>query len=376
MSIEIKGVVYRNIQEQVQKNKDDIEALSLSKADAATTYNKTAVDELLYEKVDKEDFGYIYLEEASGTLTDEQFAECLKEYAVIDYKTNDNIITRYYKLSESDYPLISSGSIHFNRCWFGSNEDRTDTQGRAYKRALQYIITVNRYTKAYSVASEGLYDFYGKTNIDTLLANLPTEGVGSLTVTGVDGTLSDDDYNTINDNDISVIIKDGLSYYKYEVDSTKLYFRTIPYMTYLSDTKINYFGQRTITVTKSTKGWSDANTSYSMPVVDKVYKYQVNLEFAKTGTGAGNYSVYFTVESTTNYGSAMTFAQLRDVIHANGDRVQCVTQSAAGTLDFVVAMQSVNADLPTILIDSKTLDYFEFYSFSDLTSYSITPLEY
>lgn len=375
MSIEIKGVVYRNIQEQVQKNKDDIEALSLSKADTATTYNKTAVDELLYEKVDKEDFGYIYLDTASGTLTDEQYAECLKKYCVIDYQTNENIISRYYKLSQSDYPLISSGTISFNRCWFGSTQSRTDSQGRAYRRVEQFVISVNRTTKAYSVSTEGVYDIYNKSNIDTLLANLPTEGVGSITVTGVEGTLSDDDYNTINDNDVSVIIKDGLTYYKYEVDSTKLYFKTIPYMTYLSDTKINYFGQRTITVTKSTKGWSDANTSYSMPVVDKVYKYAVYFEFEKTGTGAAYYSIYFTVESTQNYGSAMTFSQLRDVIHANGDRVICTCQSQ-GTLDMNLVMQSENAGYPTILVDSKTGDFYEFYSFSDLTNYSITPLEY
>ena len=364
MSIEIKGVVYRNLQEQVGKNKEDIEALSLSKADAATTYNKTAVDQLLYEKVDKQDFGYIYLDTASGTLTDEQLLECEKEYCTIDFQVNENTVWKYYKRNESASQITFV--FNFN--------DLTHTT--TYSNFTQYVITVNKTTKAYSRTSESVFSMYNKSEVDALLTNLPVEGVGSITVEGVEGTLSDDDYNTINDNDISAIIKGGLVYYKYEVDSTRLYFKTIPTMSYLSDTKINYFSQRTITVVKATKRWSDANTSYSMPVVDKVYKYQVNLEFAKTGTGAGNYTVYFTVESTTDYGSAMTFSQLRDVIHANGDRVQCVTQSAAGTLDFVVAMQSINSDNPTIIIDSKTLNYFEFYSFSDLTSYSITPLQY
>lgn len=366
--IEINGKVYRNLQEQVEKNAEDIAELGSS---------ITGFDEELDKKVNKDDFGYIYLDSPSGTLTDEQFAECLKEYCVIDYQTNENVISRYYKLSQSDYPIISSGTISFNRCWFGSTESRTDSQGRAYRRVQQFVISVNRSTKAYTVSTEGLYDIYNKSNIDTLMANLPVEGVGSITVEGVEGTLSDDDYNAISNNDISAIIKDGLMYYRYDVDSARIYFKTIPTMSYISAQHLNYFEQRTITVVKATKKWSDANTGLAMPVTDRVYKYQVYFEFTKTGTGAGIYSVYFKVESTENYGSAMTFSQLRDIIHANGDRVQCTCQTSySNSLDFNLVMQSTNADYPTILIDSKSADFFEFYSFSDLIDYSITPLQY
>lgn len=147
----------RNTVEQVGKNKEDIEEL-----DSSTV-----------TKVSKDDFGYIYLNTGtSGTLTDEQFAECLKKYCVIDYQANENIITRYYKLSQSDYPITSTGNISFNRCWFGSTESRTDSQGRAYRRVQQFVISVNRATKAYTVSTEGVYDIYNKSNVDTLLENV------------------------------------------------------------------------------------------------------------------------------------------------------------------------------------------------------------
>lgn len=71
----------------------------------------------------------------------------------------------------------------------------------------------------------------------------------------------------------------------------------------------------------------------------------------------------------------MTFSQLRDLIYANGDKVICSCQTQS-SLNFNLVMISENAGDPTILVDSKTADFFEFYSFSDLRSYSITPLQY
>ncbi len=467
--IEINGKIYRNIQEQVEKNKDDIEDLNTNKADRSTTYTKQEVDAIADSKVSKEDFGYIYLDAASGTLTDEQFAECLKEYCVIDYQTNENVISRYYKLSQSDYPIISSGTISFNRCWFGSTESRTDGQGRAYRRVQQFVISVNRYTKEYHVSTEGLYDIYNKSNIDTLLTGKIDKSLIGFVDIGIgnSGTLTDAEYleiqkpiviinagngpvslyrdnrnpnnnsyifwdiprisgdgamnpmyhqqimltvnsdktwvvttdnkliqplytltlpdNTysgtltstayINNDRPSIIVKDGNTYYKVSRDATNIVYRTMPSMSFVSGNY--YYAQRQITVVISTRAWSDSAVNNYIPVINPVYKYAVYLQFEKTGTGAGTYSVYFTVESTTNYGSAMTFSQLRDVIHSNGDRVMCTYQfSGAGALDFNLVMQSENAGDPTILIDdARVQSYYEFYSFNDLIDYSITPLQ-
>lgn len=458
--IEINGKIYRNIQEQVEKNKDDIEDLNSDITDVNTALNT---------KVSKDDFGYIYLNSPSGTLTDEQYAECLKEYCVIDYQTNENVINRYYKLAQSDYPIISSGTISFNRCWFGSTESRTDAQGRAYRRVQQFVISVNRSTKAYTVSTEGLYDIYNKSNIDTLLENkIDKSLIGFVDIgMGSSGTFTDAEYleiqkpivilnagngpvslyrdnrnpnndsyifwdiprisgdgamnpmyhqqimltvnsdktwvvttdnkliqplytltlpdNTysgtltstayINNDRPSIIVKDGNTYYKVSRDATNIIYRTMPSMSFVEGNY--YYAQRQITVVISTKAWSDSGINNYIPVTDPVNKYQVYLEFTKTGTGAGIYSVYFTVESTHNYGSSMTFSQLRDVIHANGDRVQCTYQTSySNALNFNLVMQSQNADDPTILIDSTSGDFFEFYSFSDLIDYSITPLQY
>ena len=41
MSIEIKGKVYRNLQEQVEKNKEDLEAITKDKTVTICTYNST-----------------------------------------------------------------------------------------------------------------------------------------------------------------------------------------------------------------------------------------------------------------------------------------------------------------------------------------------
>ena len=58
MAIIRNGKVYRNIQEQVLKNTEDIEEI-------------------------KSDIGYIEISESSGTLTEYQYNECLKKYAII-----------------------------------------------------------------------------------------------------------------------------------------------------------------------------------------------------------------------------------------------------------------------------------------------------
>ena len=51
--IEINGKIYRNIQEQVEKNKDDIEDLQESMPDMSNYYTKTQANGLLDLKADK-----------------------------------------------------------------------------------------------------------------------------------------------------------------------------------------------------------------------------------------------------------------------------------------------------------------------------------
>lgn len=209
--------------------------------------------EELGKKVSKDDFGYIYLNTGtSGTLTDEQYAECLKEYCVIDYQANENMITRYYKLSESYYPVTSTGTISFNRCWFGSTESRTDSQGRDYRRVQQFVISVNRATKAYTVSTEGVYDIYNKSNIDTLLANLPLEGVGTVdlgTTTQPEGTFTAEQLTTLTSNVASIIIKNGVYYYRADSNSTYIFYRSIPSMTF--DVTTYTYVQREFRVNKT-----------------------------------------------------------------------------------------------------------------------------
>jgi len=96
--IEIKGKVYRNLQEQVYKNMEDIQ----------DRYTKDEVLELLTSKVDKSDIGYIEVTSTSGDLTDEQYAECAKKYCILcSISSNQKIY--YYKYSQTD------GSYVFNK---------------------------------------------------------------------------------------------------------------------------------------------------------------------------------------------------------------------------------------------------------------------
>lgn len=107
-----------------------------------------------------------------------------------------------------------------------------------------------------------------------------------------------------------------------------------------------------------------------------VYEYAVYFEFQKTGTGSGYYSVYFNLKSSTEYDPQdIDFSTLRSLIIANGDHVACTCQSQA-SLNMNIISTSSNAGDDTILVDSKSADYFEFMSFNELENYSITKLNY
>lgn len=109
--------------------------------------------------------------------------------------------------------------------------------------------------------------------------------------------------------------------------------------------------------------------------VDSMYKfnYLVALEFQETGTGAGNYSVYFNLSSVNDYDPLnITFAQLRDMIIENGNNVIARYVTANGTANVQYVTTSTNASDPTILVQYADTNYFEFYAFSELTSITIT----
>jgi len=123
--------------------------------------------------------------------------------------------------------------------------------------------------------------------------------------------------------------------------------------------------QATIAITKA----EEALTNH-------LYEYLVYFNFNKSGTGAAYYSVYFTLKSTIEYDpQEIDFAILRNMIIANGDHVQCSCQTA-GPLDMNIISTSTNAGDDTIMVDCKSGDFYEFYSFSDLEDYSITKLNY
>ena len=133
MAIEIDGKVYRNLQEQVAKNMDDIQTLKegpyadvtkvyVDEQDTATlNAAKSYADAVAGTKC-----GYIELSEEPVTLTDAQYAEVQKDYCVIKY--NNKL---YYKFGSSAL------GIHFKNFDFTNSTSSSGT-------SVQYrVITVD-----------------------------------------------------------------------------------------------------------------------------------------------------------------------------------------------------------------------------------------
>lgn len=211
----------------------------------------------------------------------------------------------------------------------------------------------------------------------TIRKNYASENIGIINMgsdTNTSGTFTSTQLSYLTQNTVSLIIKNNLYYYRAGSSYNLYIYRSLP------ETATNTDGTTTQTykmfMVNTTSGeWWDYTRSFTAEL--PVQEFAVYFEFNKSGTGAGYYSVYFNLKAKrTKYASSnLSFGQLRDLIIANGNHVECTCQSQ-GTLDMNMISTSTNAGDDTILVDSKSGDFFEFYSYNDLTNYSITELTY
>lgn len=143
------------LQEQVDELNQNLETLT------SNVYTKTESDTLFGNKVSKNEIGYFEFEvsSSSGTLTDEQFAECLKPYCII-YK-GGNI---YYKIVGR---LSSNVGDYLTFCRI----PYLNTYHSDYEEIYNDIIQINKNTKEYTVNEYLNKTFYSKSQIDALLNN-------------------------------------------------------------------------------------------------------------------------------------------------------------------------------------------------------------
>lgn len=454
--IEINGKVYRNLQEQVEKNAEDIQ----------DRYDKDEIAALLYGKVDKSDIGYIEVTSTSGDLTDDQYAECSKEYCIL-CSVSGNQKTYYYKYNQTSssflfkrFPTTNGGYdnyVYFTDAYFTvdsnkyysrnlfdynlqkelisgtniktiNNESLLGSGNLSIQGTAVVTITGNSSTGTFTQEEyDLLYNsnvsfikfnttmYYRDWNADltdsmdfktipfvsttipnyrfeqkhirvhsdrtwehaTIRKDYAKENIGIIDMganTDTDGTLTSTQLSYLTQNTVSIVIKNGLYYYRAESSYNTYYYRSLPEITYnLDGTTTQTY--KLFSVNTTSNEWSDRLLSFTAEL--PMQEFVVYFEFAKTGTGAANYSVYFNLKAKRNKysGSNLSFSQLRSLIIANGNHVECSCQTQ-GTLDMNIISTSENAGDPTILVDSKTGDFFEFYSFSDLTNYSITELTY
>lgn len=390
--IEINGKVYRNLQEQVEKNAEDIQ----------DRYDKDEIAALLYGKVDKSDIGYIEVTSTNGDLTDEQYAECSKKYCIL-CSVSSNQKTYYYKYNQTSstflfkrFPTTNGG--YDNYVYFTDAYFTVDSNKHYSRNLFDYnlqkelvsgtnIKTINNESLLGSGNISVQPTLVSGTNIKTInnesilgegnISITPGSEIGILNMgvnTDTEGELSNTQLSYLTENTVSLVIKNGLYYYRAGSSYNLYIYRSLPEVTYnLNGTTTQTY--KLFLVNTNSKEWWDYERSFTTET--PVYEYAVSMEFNKTGTGAGYYTVYFTLRSTTNYYNTqdIDFTALRNMIIANGNNVVCSCHTSS-TLNMNSVSTSENAGDPTILIDSRTSDFYEFYSLSELTNYSITKLNY
>lgn len=209
--IEINGKIYRNIQEQVEKNKDDIEDLQESMPDLTNYYTKTQSDNKFVSK---------------ANLTDHSILEASIGNSIID-GDNVDLEALYSQDVKSQVSLEPTSTII-------RNMSGTD------------VSTIGISATEIDLTTSMLK--YNGNEVATL-NDLP-EGVPVVIITGnfSTGTFTQDEYNLLFNSNVSFIKFNTTMYYRdWSADTTpSMNFKTIPYV---STTIPNYrLEQKNITV--------------------------------------------------------------------------------------------------------------------------------
>ena len=143
----------------LQNNKADITYVDAQILDESNA--RSGADTLLQNQITALDneIGYVELASTSGTLTDEQYAECLKDYCIIEPVGET---AHYYKASES------SAIIDFLKV--GTDLRVFST----YTGISTYIYRINKSDKTFSLIQIEYY-YYTKSQIDTKTSDLQSQ---------------------------------------------------------------------------------------------------------------------------------------------------------------------------------------------------------
>lgn len=385
MAIIINGKTYRNLQEQVAKNQEDIEDLEErmpnmsnyytktetnglldTKADKSTTYTKTETNDLLATKANQ---STTYTKTEVDTLIGN-----IEEPAVVVITGNSSTGT----FTQEEYDLLFNSSvsfIKFNTTMYYRDWSADNTPSMEFKTIPYVSTTIPNYKleqKHITVNSDRTWTHA------TIRKNYASENIGIINMeanTDASGTFTNTQLSYLTENTASLVIKNGLYYYRAGASYNLYLYRSLPDVAYNADSTTTQT-YKLLAVNTTSGEWWDYSREFTAEI--PMQEFAVSLNFDKTGTGAGNYTVYFNLKAKrSRYASSnLSFSQLRSLIIANGNHVECSCQSPTGTLDMNIVSTSTNASSDTIVVDSKSADLYEFYSYSDLIDYSITELTY
>lgn len=429
--IEINGKIYRNIQEQVEKNKEDIEELQESLPDLSDYYTKTQANNKFVSKSNLTDYSINHIIAGNSEIDNDTvdlravYSQDVKSEVSLD---PNSIIIRTMSGTDVSTLGISATEVDLTTSMLKYNGNEVATKNDIPEGAPVVIITGNSSTGTFT---QDEYDLLFNSNVSfikfnttmyyrdwsasttpsiefktipyvsttvpnyrleqkhitvnpdrtwthsTIRKNYASENIGIINMganTDTEGTFTSTQLSYLTENTVSLIIKNNLYYYRAGSSYNLYLYRSLPEIAYNADgtTTQTY---KLLSVNTTSGEWWNYTRSFTAELT--MQEFAVYFEFQKSGTGAGYYSVYFNLKAKRNkYSSSnLSFSQLRDLIIANGNHVECTCQSQA-SLNMNMISTSENAGDPTILVDSKSADFFEFYSFNDLTNYSITELTY
>lgn len=134
---------------QITTNQNDITNMK----DGTSLDSFADVEAALALKTDKANIGYVELSSSSGTLTDAQYAEAIKDYCIIKYANVD-----YYKAKTTVSSLF----------FYGIN---VTTSGSTDTTLNVPLLTINTQTKAFTASTNQIITTYNKTQIGTVIDN-------------------------------------------------------------------------------------------------------------------------------------------------------------------------------------------------------------
>lgn len=294
--------------------KDVEEALEL-KADKSTTYTKTETNQLLEERVSKDDIGYIDLgSSTTGTLTDAQYNEVIKKYCIIKGSSGS-----YYKSSDTD------NMIDFLKIQL-STASRPLVSGYYYNQLIHRKIIINKTTKEYNVVDSVITNYYTETQLDDILNNTKLNNQ-IITLTGTSGTLTDEQEEII-ENNVNIIIRRLNSfYYKTTVKATNnniISFNTIRVYNEKVDNTYYKLVQEYIYINTDTKQWQYLDGK----IIELYNKAQIDTLIENAGIyfiDLGNLNTYADdIDTLDNFDDVIISEELynklisgRAIIHAN-----------------------------------------------------------